>query len=153
MKNLRTLICLLAAFTALYGCSKTSTNTLIVGKWYESTARIDSVKNGQTTTISAGSSPDGSYLQLNANGTGTVYDPPYNGYADTTITITYTLSASTLTLNYPAYDVYGYSYQAHSVPWSIISVTSKELNLKYTRTGGNPNTAAGEFEEYISFTK
>ena len=162
MKNLVTIAYVAIAMCYFAGCSKkpgTSpvTKVSIEGKWIEDSAKFVQYKNSQVQGTSNEPAPDGSYLQFNVDGTGAYYEPATQtqtgSYPAITVNITYTLSESTLSLNYPAYQAGGESYDPYTDVWTVLSLNEHQLALKYTDAGVSGTDPANALIQYFYYSR
>jgi len=158
MKNLITIACLVIAMFCFVGCSKKSgtspkTNLSIEGKWTEDSATFVSYKNSQIIGISREPTPDGSYRQFNSNGTAIDYWPPYQSYPGVSVHITYVLSGSKLTLNYPAFQAGGDSFDPYTDEWTVLTLNEHQLAIKYTDAGVDGTDPANALIQYYYFSR
>lgn len=129
------------------GCSKKSntspsTKTSIEGKWTEDSVTIISYVNSKITNTYKESTPDGSFRQFNANGTAIDYLPADQSYPAVSVQITYALSNSILTLNYPAYQAEGSTFSAYTDTWTILTLNDHNLAIRYSDNGSDVSNNA-----------
>lgn len=159
MKTLITITCLGIAMFFFISCSKKSgtspvTKNSVEGKWTEDSATFVSYKDSQIKYTSKENTPTGEYFQLNSNGTGIDYSPPYQTYPSQTIHITYSLTGSTLDLIYPAYqDVDGESYDARTDVWTVLTLNEHQLAIKYVDAGPDGTDLANAFIQYFYYSR
>lgn len=156
--NRSTIALLFALPLLLLSCSKKSETTsqptpAIVGKWVFVSDSITLYKNGKLVSVDKTDNGSiGSYRQFNKDGSGIDYSPAIAPYPAYSIALTYSVTASKLTLNYPAYEAWDIAFAARSEDWEIITLTDNQLGIKLVDTeavsGGTETTT-----QYFYYSK
>jgi hypothetical protein len=142
MKTLITITYFGIAMLCFVGCSKKSgtspvTKNSIEGKWTEDSVTIITYKDAKITNNYKETTPDGTYWQFNANGKAVDHWPPFQSYAAVDVQLTYIISGSTLTLNYPAFQAQGTAYDAWTDVWTVLTLNEHTLAIRYSDNGSD----------------